>query len=183
MKIRGGVMRAFSRVAASKAEREKMLRFKGRSRETSGRATASYRAVFDVFGKDNRGTSAIEFAIVAPVFLLIVLGGLVWGLYLGTSHSVAQLTADAARASVAGLTDTERAQLARDQISSNASQYPLVDPAKLKVVAAPTGSGNRQFKVTVSYDASALPIWFLDELIPLPSKTMERVAVVERGGY
>lgn len=132
---------------------------------------------------DIRGASAVEFAIVAPIFLLIVLGGMVWGIYLGTSHSVAQLTADAARASVAGLSDAERSKIARDHIAATAADYPLIDPAKLTVVAQATGSDNRLFRVSVSYDAGGLPIWFLDGLVPLPSKTMVRAAVVERGGY
>ena len=70
---------------------------------------------------DRNGAGAIEFAIVAPLFLLIVLGLLVYGIYLGSVHSVEQLAADAARASVAGLSDSERIQIATQHIATNAA--------------------------------------------------------------
>jgi len=45
------------------------------------------------FARDPGGAGAIEFAIVAPLFLLILLGLLVYGIYLGSVHSVEQLAA------------------------------------------------------------------------------------------
>ena len=52
---------------------------------------------------DNSGVAAIEFAIVAPIFFLMVFGMLAYAIYFGVVHSVQQLAADAARVSVGGL--------------------------------------------------------------------------------
>ena len=82
--------------------------------------------------EDRSGASALEFAIVVPVFLLIVLGILTYGIYLGSVHSVEQLAADAARASVAGLSDSERTQIATQHVTTNANGYPCSTPARLR---------------------------------------------------
>ena len=46
---------------------------------------------------DQAGTAVIEFAIVAPIFVLLVMGMVAYGIYFGASHSIAQISADAAR--------------------------------------------------------------------------------------
>ena len=61
------------------------------------------------------GAAALEFAVVLPVFLAVMLGILAYGIYFGAVHSAAQLAADAARASVAGLSDDERAAIANER--------------------------------------------------------------------
>ena len=137
----------------------------------------------DRFEADQGGASAIEFALVVPVFLMIALGILAYGVYFGAVHSTAQLAADAARASVAGLSDAERTEIASQNVATNSREYPLLDPAKIQVVAAPLQSDATQFRVAVRYDASALPIWGVSSLIPLPSQIIERTATVKRGGY
>lgn len=133
--------------------------------------------------KNIDGASAIEFAIVMPVFLLLLLGIICYGLYFGAAHSTAQLAADAARASVAGLNDIERVRLAHEHVAKNASEYILITPEKISVEAAPLNTDPTQFRVAVRYDAAALPIWHLATLLPLPSTTIERTAVIKRGGY
>lgn len=129
------------------------------------------------------GAGAIEFAIVAPLFLLIVLGLLVYGMYLGSVHSVEQLAADAARASVAGLTDAERVEIATSHVATNTGDYPLLDVAKVSVVAGPSPVDPTQFRVSVRFDASDLPIWMMSGLVPMPNRIIERTSVVKRGGY
>lgn len=133
--------------------------------------------------RDRRGAGAIEFAIVAPLFLLIVLGLLVYGIYLGSVHSVEQLAADAARASVAGLSDTERTQIATAHVITNTPDYPLLDVTKVSVVAGPSATDPSQFRVSVRFDASDLPIWSVSGLVPMPDRIIERTSVIKRGGY
>ena len=65
------------------------------------------------FSKNRDGAAAIEFAIITPVFLLVLFGIINYGAYLGVLNGVQQLTAEAARASIAGLSDDERLLLAR----------------------------------------------------------------------
>lgn len=129
------------------------------------------------------GTAAIEFALVMPVFLVILFGILAYGIYFGASQSTAQLAGDAARASVAGMTDTEREAIARKHVSDHAGQYMMLDAAKVTVEAAPLPNDATEFRVSVRYDASDLPIWSFAPFLPLPSKTIVQTAVVKRGGY
>lgn len=133
--------------------------------------------------RDQTGASAIEFAIVAPVLMLFLLGMVAFGLYIGAAHSVAQLAADAARASIAGLTDAERIAIARQQALGTAANYPLISPAQVTVEAAPDAADTTQFVVVVRYDASNLPIWAFSGILPLPDKTIVRTATIKRGGY
>ena len=68
--------------------------------------------IIGTFYSHERGASAVEFAIVGPVFVLLMMGMIAYGIYFGAVHSVQQLAADAARASVAGLDESERIWLA-----------------------------------------------------------------------
>lgn len=133
-------------------------------------------------GRDCRGASAVEFALVAPVFLLLVLGALAYGIYFGAAHSIQQLAADAARAAVAGLSGTERVTLAEAFIGANGGAYVLIDPSRLTLDAGPSGADPDQFLVRLSYDASALPIWNLYPPIPLPDPVIVFSSTIRNGG-
>jgi Flp pilus assembly protein TadG len=133
--------------------------------------------------RDRAGASALEFAIVLPVFLLIVLGILTYGIYLGSVHSVEQLAADAARASVAGLSDSERVQIATHHVITNANGYPLLNAAKVVVEAGASPLDSSQFRVLVRFDASDLPIWIMSGIVPMPDRMIERTSVIKRGGF
>ena len=126
------------------------------------------------------GASAVEFAICCPLFLMLLLGILCYGMYFGACHSVSQLAADAARASVAGLSQTERQAIAMDHVSRNVGGYPLLDLKKLSVVAAPVVNDTSSYRVTVTFNASDLPLWFA--FMPTPKPIIERAAIVTNGG-
>ncbi|WP_421952222.1 TadE family protein [Pelagibacterium sp.] len=128
------------------------------------------------------GTSAVEFALIAPVFLLLMFGAIGYGIYFGAAHSVQQLAADAARAAVAGLSDAERISLANAFLAGNGAAYVLLDPDRLTIQATPSPSDPDQFLVSISYDASALPIWNLHPPLPLPGKTISFSSTIRNGG-
>lgn len=130
-----------------------------------------------------RGASAVEFALVTPLFLAMVFGIVAFGSYLAVIHGVQQLAAEAARTSVAGLTDTERGDLARSYVTANAAAYPLIAPAQVSVNAAASPSDANVFVVTVNYDASGLFIYSLPAFVPVPSSAIARSAAIPRGGY
>src|SRR5690606_34172903 len=73
------------------------------------------------------GATAVEFAMLFPVYLMLFLGMTGYGIYFGASHSVQQLAADAARAALAGLDTAERRRLADGFIRHNAAGYPFID--------------------------------------------------------
>ena len=69
--------------------------------------------------KDQRAVAAVEFALVLPFFIALVFGIIIFGSYLAVVHGVQQLAAEAARSSVAGLTDSERASLAQSYVTAS----------------------------------------------------------------
>jgi Flp pilus assembly protein TadG len=130
-----------------------------------------------------RGSAAIEFALIVPVLLLFVVGGLSYGVYFSVANTVQQIAADTARATVAGLSDDERAALATQHASQVGKSFALIDPTRLSVVTKTSSSSPDLYEVVVTYDASRLAIWAFKGLVPLPSQTVVRSAAILRGGY
>jgi Flp pilus assembly protein TadG len=135
------------------------------------------------FIDSGRATAAIEFAMVMPLFLVLVFGIVVFGSHLAMVHAVQQLAAEAARVSVAGLSDSERATLAENYITTNVTFYPLLSPDRLSVSAAAAPSDTDTFVVRLDYDASNLFIYALPQIVPAPPSHIVRTAVIPRGGY
>lgn len=136
-----------------------------------------------IFSAARDGAIAVEFAIIAPVFLMIVFGIVMYGSYLAVIHGVQQLAAEAARSSIAGLNESERSSLANAYVTGNVKSYPLIDPARLTVNAATSGSDANVFIVSVNYDASGMFIYSLPTFVPVPPSSVVRSAAIPRGGY
>lgn len=132
--------------------------------------------------KCERGSSAVEFAILAPVFLLLVFGMIAYAIYFGASHAVQQLSADAARVSVAGISASERDTLVERFLLANAGTYMLLDASLLDYRIGDSPNDASQYQVSVSYDASELPIWNLYLPIPMPSRTIAFASTIRKGG-
>jgi len=135
------------------------------------------------FSRNQRATTAIEFAFVAPVLLLLLVGIMGYGYVFGLYHSIQQIAAEAARSSVAGLDDTERSQIARDFVTAHAGSYAFIDPTKVRVRTAQTGPQLQSFEVAVAYDMSGSIYDNLSRMVSLPQPMIERRAIVQRGGY
>ena len=133
------------------------------------------------FFKSITGTSAVEFAIVAPLFIFLTLGMIAYGIYFGAAHSVQQIAADAARTAIAGLNETERQTLAQNFIDTNGGGYVFIEADKLEVEVADNPNDAQQFVVSVEYDAGNLPIWRFLELLPLPIKTISHSSTIRIG--
>lgn len=126
------------------------------------------------------GAAAVEFAILGPVFLVLLFGAMAWGNYFWLSHAVQQVANDAARAALAGVDSTERKTLALTAMADEIGDY-----ANLKASAASVqvdDAANR-VTVTISYDASGSPFWSMAALVPMPSTLIRRQATVRLGGY
>lgn len=130
----------------------------------------------------DRGTAAVEFAILSPIYLMFLFGMIAYGIYLGAAHSVQQLASEAARLSVAGLHEAERRDMALSFIASHAHGYGLVDPQKLTITVTDSPSDRSRFVVDLRYDARHLPIWNLFDGVVLPATTIERRSTVRIGG-
>jgi Flp pilus assembly protein TadG len=130
--------------------------------------------------KDQSGASAVEFAIVGPMFVMMLLGICAYGGYFWMAHAVQQLANDGARAAVAGLDASERTTLAQSAISGELTNYAYLALSHANVAVSST---SQSVSVTLTYDASNTPFWSLDRLIPMPSSTISRGATVMLGGY
>ena len=131
---------------------------------------------------DRSGSTAVEFALLCPLYLLLIMGMTAYGIYFGTAHSVQQIAADAARVAVAGLDPLERQQLATGFVQSHAGGYLFINVDNVTVAVGDDPADRTQFDVTVSYDASDLPIWALHGRLTMPDKTIERRSTIRIGG-
>ena len=128
------------------------------------------------------GVSAVEFALVAPLFLALVFGVICFSTLMSTYNGVQQLVAEAARAAVAGLSDIERDRIARDFVTGNATNYPFIDPTKVQV-STTSNAAKATFQVAVRYDMSDSFVYRFGDLLPLPQPVFQRSSIIQRGGY
>jgi Flp pilus assembly protein TadG len=135
------------------------------------------------FRTNASANSAIEFALIAPVLLLMIFAIIGYGYIFGIYHSIQQIASEAARASVSGISDAEREQIARNFVASHATSYAFIDPAKLRLTTAQSGPPRQTFEIAIVYDMSDTVFQSLAALVALPPPLVERRAVVQRGGY
>lgn len=132
--------------------------------------------------RSRTGTAAVEFALLSPALLLLLFAMIAYGIYFGASHSVQQISADAARTAIAGLSQEERQALVAGFISRNAGGYPFINLRGLEVEARDSTADGSQFTVQLRYDAGNLPIWSLLRGLSLPGQTIVRTSTIRIGG-
>ncbi|SMH49808.1 TadE/TadG family type IV pilus assembly protein [Mesorhizobium australicum] len=128
------------------------------------------------------GTTAVEFAMIAPIFIAFMLGMTAYGIYFGAAHSVQQLSADAARVALAGISEAERKQLVAQYIQENSADYLFLRTEAVIADVSANATDPSQSNVSISYDARSLPIWNLYPPLPLPGQTISRTATIRIGG-
>lgn len=124
--------------------------------------------------KDRRGAAAIEFAIVGPVFILLLVGIVVYGGWFWMAHSVQSAVSEGARAAIAGLDAGERERLARDVVEAQLRDLGLRAADAAVAVRGEPGL----FRVEVAYDAGGHPLMALSPLTVPPPRTIRRSAVI-----
>ena len=133
-------------------------------------------------GRDSSGASAIEFAIVAPVFFLLIFGIVVYGYYFATMSLVNHIAYEAARAAVSGLSDDERSTLAHaraDALIASLSGFLGADT--IEVDTAPASDGI--YTVSVHYQFNWVNLIGASSLLPLPSSDQTVTVEISHGGY
>ncbi len=129
---------------------------------------------------DRSGNAAVEFAIVGPVLLLLLMGIFTYGGYFLTAHTIQQLTNDAARASIAGLDDEERLALAREAMQAGIANQDFMRGDLADVSLTRNGE---MVSVAVTYDASEDVYWAFQSLIPAPPHSIVRSSSIRVGGF
>ena len=128
--------------------------------------------------RDRRGAALTEFALVAPVFLALTMGLIGYGGYFWRAHLIQQIANDGARASLPGLTSGERQALAVVAVNQELTALAGID---VRRTATTVSEANGAVLVAVQYDGSQDALLNVS-MVPLPSKTIKRVAAVRIGG-
>lgn len=124
------------------------------------------------------GAAAVEFGIIAPMLIVLLMGMISYGSYFLTAHSVQQLANDAARAAIAGLDDAERQVIAQQSVNAGVIQQRYLQPQRMSVLMTRT---EMTLSVNVSYDASQE---FWSRLMTsAPDPKISRTATIRLGGF
>ena len=128
------------------------------------------------------GSAAVEFALVTPLLLLLFAGITLFGICLGAAHNLRQIAAEAARASVAGVTDSERASLAQSTVNHSLSTGAMFKPGSVAVQVGTNPLDATVYTVTLSFDATSLGLNAFSRLLPLLPTVLTSTVSVRRGG-
>lgn len=127
---------------------------------------------------NRRGSAAVEFALVGPILIAILLASVVYGGWFLMAQSIQSLASEAARAAIGGLDAEERARLARAEAAATVRDLGVLDASRLVVRVEDDGA---TIRVVAAYDASDHPIMLLGGMLPKPPKTIERSAAIRFG--
>ena len=130
------------------------------------------RPVISQFLRDRRGSAAVEFAILAPVLLSLVAGGVFYSRWFTVAAQTQNLASDGARAAVAGIDDAERNSIVTNLMAGAVVRVPLEKGATRTWRASRDGD---LYSVTVT---TTLPDYDLSRLSPMPDRQVTRGAVV-----
>lgn len=128
---------------------------------------------------DQSGTVLIEAAFAIPLIMALMFAVLTYGTWFMQAHSIQQVTNDAARASLAGMTDEERAKLVTQSVEASLLEDNHIDFDSVKVS---TEREDHFYTVTLSYSLEENAL-FKSSFVPLPSNTIARSATVELPAY
>jgi Flp pilus assembly protein TadG len=135
--------------------------------------------IADDWRRDTRGTTALEFALISPLLLMMIGGVIDYGAYFATAHAIQQALNDAARAALGGVTAAERQALAQTTMDADLSGYSFLTPGSA-VLSLKEGDQSLTLTLVFTPDGGSF------ELMPLapglPAR-ITRTAVIVRGGY
>ncbi len=111
--------------------------------------------------RDGGGASAVEFALLAPVFIALLIGAVAVGIYMQNIHAVRSLATDASRFAAVEYQRNNKISttVIKDNIEARAVSTPyMLNPELLTVsvteVTPSRVNGARELSMTISY---ALP--------------------------
>jgi len=125
-------------------------------------------------GGDRTGAAAVEFALVGPLMILLLIAIVVYGGWFLTAQAVQSLASEGARAAIAGLDLEERRALAAAAVRDTAADMGL-DQARTGVSAVAEAD---RVRVAVSYDLHGHPLMALGGMLPRPPMVIERSAAI-----
>ncbi|MEP2919151.1 TadE/TadG family type IV pilus assembly protein [Sulfitobacter sp.] len=130
------------------------------------------------FYRSETGAVAVEFVLIAPILFALLFGIITLGYFMGVSHSVNEVAAGAARASVAGLDQTEREALADAYIREAHRRYPLLDQDAITETLTYEGASPAGISVAVTYDIDGSLLDIANGFLGLGLTAIKRSAYV-----
>ena len=127
--------------------------------------------------KRREGAAAVEFALVGPILILLLIGIVVYGGWFLTAQTVQAVASEGARAAIGGLTAAEREGLARGEVTT-AVRGVALNPDRTSVKVAEDAG---RLRVVVAYDASDSPLMLMGGMLPRPPAVIRRAAVIQVG--
>ncbi|MCI4644815.1 MAG: pilus assembly protein [Hyphomonadaceae bacterium] len=119
-----------------------------------------------------KGTAAVEFALLAPVFLLLCFIMAGYGLLFMTQVSLHQLSADLTRSALGGLTLAEKQERASAHLSDRIDSFMMLDSQQARVRVF-YDDATQETEVVLEYDTDTHPVRVLEGLLPMPPQTLE----------
>ena len=127
-----------------------------------------------------QGSAAVEFALVGPLMIAMLVGMVVYGGWMWLAQSVQTLATESARAAVGGLNAAERISLAQAFVDAEAESGAGLARDHMTVTVE---SDAAAIRVHIAFDASDHPVMMMSGLLPSPPHVIERTAIVRTGGY
>ncbi len=134
-------------------------------------------------GRSESGMAAVEFAIVAPILLMLIFAVILYSLYFAAYMGVREAAAEGARAAMAGMSTSERSQLAIARATDIMNSYGALMGASSTATITAAQQATGTLTVSVSYDISSSPILKYGALLPMPSSTLQSNVIVANGSY
>lgn len=126
------------------------------------------------------GSAAVEFALIGPLMIVMIMGMVVYGGWMWLAQSVQTLATEGARAAVAGLDATERARLVNAFVDSEIGRVGGLSRDRLSVAVE---SDTQVIRVRLAFDVRDHPLMAFSVLLPPPPMVIQRTAVVRTGGF
>ncbi len=133
--------------------------------------------------RNRRGTAAVEFVLVAPILFVLIYGAVVYGIFFATWIAVTEAASEGARASLAGMSSTERQTLATTAVDRIFNAYaPLLTTSNMSL-SFPAAANANLFSVAISYNFASSGLASFATIVPLPSTNPQITVTVSNGGY
>lgn len=129
--------------------------------------------------RDQSGAIVVEAALTLPIIVFLLSGILSYALYFMAAHSLQQGANEGARASLAGLNQTERDELAAAAVKRAVSGGVIVKPQAVTFASRVKGNF---YTVDIAYDATGDAL-LSKSLVPMPSPKIVRSATIELASY
>ena len=130
--------------------------------------------------KRRPGSAAIEFALLGPLLIVMLMSMVVYGGWMWLAQGVQTLATESARAAVGGLDAAERIRLAKAFVDAEAEGGSGLTRDHMTVSVE---SDAEVIRVHIAFDASDHPLMMMAVLMPPPPATIRRTAVVRTGGF